>query len=156
MLKLGNRDAVWLDLGHGVRVKTRTPTVGRMFRMREQMAAAVKDASDARSRMRAMGAPIADDEIPSVEELLIVSFARDLIDDWQGVGDGAGNPAPCTQENRVMFAEHPYFGMLWWAKVQGPLVELLAEGEGSAAAPNGFSAAAATSAGDAQTQASAA
>ena len=118
--------------------------------MRDQMQAACKDAASARDRLRALGASVSDDETPSVEELLMVSFARELIEAWEGVGDADGNAAECTSQNKTMFAEHPFFGVAWWTRVQGPFVELLAEGKGLASVRAGTLAAEASSVGGAE------
>lgn len=151
MLKLGADKPVWVELGYGVRVLTRSPTTGRIFRMRDQMQAACKDAVSARDRLRSLGALVGDDESPSVEELLMVSFARELIEAWEGVGDADGNPAVCDLQNKAMFAEHPYFGVSWWSIVQGPFLELLSEAKKSDSARNGTMGAGANSADGAET-----
>ena len=80
MLRLDlQREPVWLDLGHGVRVHVRPCTTALVMAAR----AAIPRALDAAS-------------VGERTAALVKALARLAIDGWEGVGDAAGQPIELT------------------------------------------------------------
>jgi hypothetical protein len=87
MLKLDlASDPRWIDLTSGVRVKVKPLTSALMLAARHD------------PRVQALAQ---DDETPD-EDALTLEVTKVLaglvIEDWEGVGDGSGQPAPVSQE----------------------------------------------------------
>ena len=81
------REPHWLDLGHGVRVHVRPCTTALMMAAR---ASAQRSAMSSTDDAQAAGERTA---------ALVKALGRLGIQKWQGVGDGAGEPAPITPES---------------------------------------------------------
>ncbi len=106
MLRLGiPREARWIEIGEGVRLRVRPATTAlvvtarmRASRQLEQMRKAAEDA-------QAAGLPF---EGPSPDDrdaaggwafaLMALNLAREVVEDWEGVGDADGNPVPFALE----------------------------------------------------------
>jgi hypothetical protein len=80
------REPHWLDLGHGVRVHVRPCTTALMMAAR---ADAQRSAMPSTNETQAAGERTA---------ALVKALGRLGIQDWEGVGDAEGEPAPLTAE----------------------------------------------------------
>ena len=84
MLKLNlSNEAAWLDLGHGVRVFLAPLTTAMMVAARSDptIAALPEEATDEESAL-----------------VFAKALARNVITDWEGVGDSDGNVIPVNPE----------------------------------------------------------
>ena len=81
------REPHWLDLGHGVRVHVRPCTTALMMAARAE---AQRSAMPSTNETQAVGERTA---------ALVKALGRLGIQEWQGVGDAAGEPAPITPES---------------------------------------------------------
>ena len=82
------------------------------------------------------------------DQFLLQALARHAITGWQGVGDEAGDPAPVTPEaTDALICGHPLIAERFELEYLRDITELVAEGNGSGAAPTGTSAAAPVTAG---------
>jgi hypothetical protein len=126
MLRLNlTREACWLDLALGVRVKVEPLTTAIMVAAR----------TDPRVRAIAPGTP--DDSIAVVFARAIAARA---IVDWEGVGDADGTPIPVSPEAiDALLDLWPIFEKFQTAYVARGL-ELEAEKNVSPPSPNGSSA----------------
>lgn len=144
MINLSKREPKWLGVGCGVRVKTKQLRYSRYVQLHKKFADVVKDAAAANETAKKLSGGVLDaDDVPTVESLVMLQCAQDLIVDWSGLGDGEGGEAPVTPQYIALFCENMATGPAWWAMVQSPIAELVEEGEGFAAGPNGSSASAA-------------
>ena len=80
------REPHWLDLGHGVRVHVRPCTTALMMAARAEVQRAISSTDDAQAAGERTAA-------------LVKALGRLGIQEWQGVGDAAGEPAPITPES---------------------------------------------------------
>ena len=77
------------------------------------------------------------------DQFLLQALARHAIVGWEGVGDDAGDPAPLTPEAAdALICVHPLIAERFELEYLRDITELVAEGNGSGAAPTGTSAAA--------------
>jgi len=77
------------------------------------------------------------------DQFLLQALARHAIIGWDGVGDDAGDPAPVTPEAAdALICGHPLIAERFELEYLRDITELVAEGNGSGAAPTGTSAAA--------------
>jgi hypothetical protein len=136
MLRLNlTREAEWLDLALGVRIKVEPLTTAIMVAAR----------TDPRVRNIAPGTP--DDSIAVV---FAKSIATHAIIDWEGVGDENGNPIPASPEAiDALLDLWPIFEKFQTAYVAKGL-ELEAEKNGSPPLPIGSSVGASATAGPAK------
>lgn len=81
------REPHWLDLGHGVRVHVRPCTT-----------ALVMAARTAAARIDLPAASDGDASTGMRTAALMKALAQFAIDEWEGVGDADGKPAPVTSE----------------------------------------------------------
>lgn len=126
------REPRWLDLGHGVRVLVAPLSTSMMIAARRDVEAAIVDAEGADNE--AIGAVMAK------------ALARLAVLDWEGVGDGEGNPVPPTPEGiDALLNVWPIFDA-WQSRYVAKGLLLQREGNGSAPLPNGSSAGAPTTA----------
>ncbi|WBQ09884.1 hypothetical protein L2D01_13485 [Hyphomonadaceae bacterium ML37] len=120
-----SREPVWLDLGHGVRVRVGPLTTSLM-------AAARSDASVASLPEGASNETIA--------VTMAKALARLVVEDWEGVGDADGNPVPVNPEGiDALLDILPLFEAFQLRYVSKGLM-LDEEKNGSAPLPNGISA----------------
>jgi hypothetical protein len=123
MLRLNlAREPYWLDLGHGVRVRVEPLTTALMVAARSDPA------------VRGLPEGTSDDEIAVV---FARAIAERAILDWEGVGDGNGNPVPVTPDGIAALLDiWPIFERFQLAYVAKGL-ELELEKNASAPSPTG-------------------
>jgi hypothetical protein len=136
MIRLGNREPVWLDLADGVRLKVR-PITTPAYAMIQAQAEKVYD-DWAQHKAEAEGL---DPEDPSVRRglmraLMIKGLALYAVVEWQGI-EGL-----VTDESVAAFIdENPLLAALFYHRYLAPLEDRAAEGNASGPAPHGTSAA---------------
>lgn len=124
----------WIDLVPGVRIEVLP--MGTTL-----MQAVWSDPAMAGSKAEA------GDDDPKIELLPFArAIARRAIVAWEGVGDGKGRAVPVTRDNIDALMEVPAIHAAFRTRYIEPGIAVVAEGNGSAAAPNGTSVAAATTA----------
>lgn len=136
MLRLGNREPVWLDLAGNVRLHVR-PLTTLAYAMIQAQAEKVFD-DWAASRAESEGLDPAD---PSVRRgllraLMIKGLALYAVTDWEGVAAKVSD-----QTVAAFIDEHPLLAALFYHRYLAPLEERAAEGNASGPAPHGISAA---------------
>lgn len=140
MIELVPPKPKWLGLGNGVRVLTKPLSYFRYTQLHRKMADVIKDASAANATVKELSGGVLDaSDTPVSESLVMLAAANELIVDWDGLGDGEGNKAPIEPKYVAIFCDKMVTGPMWWSMVQSPIMELIAEGEGLAGAPNGSS-----------------
>ena len=123
------REPHWLDLGHGVRVQVRPCTTALMMAARAEVK---------RTAMPSMNDTQAAGERTAA---LVKALGRLGIQDWQGVGDAEGEPAPLTAEGVDALLDLWPMAEAFERLYLGPALLLDEEKNASAPAPNGSSAA---------------
>lgn len=113
----------WLDLGHGVRVLVDPLTSAVMMAARSELREALPGADSA----VAHGAAVA----------LVKTIGRIGIRDWEGVGDGDGNPIPPNPERIDALLDLPPLYDAFERDYVGPALLLADEKNASALSPNG-------------------
>lgn len=130
----------WLSLGGGVRVEVLPFTSALMLQIRadyrREIAALPKD-----------GEPLHPEDLGLRFNQAV---ARHAIINWDGVGDEAGEPLPCTPEGVVALMSLFQMVKAFEVAYVTPRMTLDAEKNGSSPAPNGTSAGARTTAEDAK------
>ena len=124
-----NPEPHWLDLGHGVRVHVRPCTTALMMAAR---ASAQRSAISSTDDAQAAGERTA---------ALVKALGRLGIQEWQGVGDAEGEPAPITPESVDAFLDLWPMAEAFERLYLGPALLLDDEKNVFAPAPNGTSAA---------------
>ena len=115
----------WLDLGHGVRLRTAPLTTAMMVASRSDPA------------VEGLPDTAADEERALV---FAKAIARRAVSEWEGVGDAEGNPAPVTPAGiEALLEVWPIFEAFQAEYVAGGLL-LDAEKNVSAPSPTGTSA----------------
>ena len=126
MIRLNpHREPKWFDLLPGLRVKVAPVTSAMMIAARRDpaVAAAVLTGNDG------------DKEVAVGK-----SLARLLIQEWEGVADTDGNPAPVTPENIGLLLDVWEVWLEWAGQVLATFVQMSAEKNVSAPLPSGNSA----------------
>jgi hypothetical protein len=67
----------------------------------------------------------------------LVEIGLRVIISWEGICDAAGAPVPVTRENLAALLSDPVYFLAFQQAIIAPLLELHAEGNGSASSPNG-------------------
>lgn len=158
MIKLGTpEEPCWLDLPHDVRVKVRPLTtpiyeaaMAKGRRMIGDLMGGLEGVEAAGGRVEGLPDLSDPDAAAGVSQLVFVqALARLAILEWEGVGDEAGSPLPVSPVavDRLM-ARYP-FGERFIVLYTERYSRVLDEGNGCGPAPNGTSAAAPDTAGDA-------
>jgi hypothetical protein len=119
----------WLDLGHGVRVHVRPCTTALMMAARAEVQ---RSAEPSLNETQAAGERTA---------ALVKALARLGIQDWQGVGDADGEPAPLTSSGVDALLDLWPMAEAFERLYLGPALLLDDEKNAFAPAPNGTSAA---------------
>src|SRR5690554_4487909 len=125
MLRLNlNREARWLDLGHGVRLNVEPLSTTTMVGARRDP----------------IVADLPDDATNDVIGLAMArSVARRVVVDWEGVGDEDGRPVPVSPEGLDALLEvWPIFDAFQTKYLAGAVL-LDQEKNGSAPSPSGTS-----------------
>ena len=92
-----------------------------------------------------------DREFGERVELKVIALGQVLVTAWEGVGNAAGTaPAELTPANVARLLMLDRIGQAFLAAVRAPLERLAAEGNGSGASPPGTTAAAPSTAPDAE------
>ena len=144
----------WLDLPCGVRVQVR-PLTGVIMSAARQ--AAIADVLVLRAqRQENLDAGMPVDDLPDTDDpvmnealigaALIKGLARYGIQAWDGVGSPDGTPLPFSKDGAERLALHPDLMEPFRNAYLAPQAALAAEGNASAAMPNGGSALAANTA----------
>ena len=123
------REPHWLDLGHGVRVHVRPCTTALMMAAR---ASAQRSAMSSTDDAQAAGERTA---------ALVKALGRLGIQEWQGVGDAVGEPAPLTPEGIDALLDLWPMAEAFERLYLGPALLLDDEKNACAPVPNGTSAA---------------
>lgn len=144
----------WLDLPQGVRVQVRAVTLAEQSAMESHAARRIAALRAEIKQRDELGAP--RDGLPDLDDedirrglstaYVAEGFAKAVIMAWEGVGDPAGNAAPCTAANLAAFAVSP-LAMPFLEALLAPLAGARAEGNGSAPVPPGSGAPGANGAG---------
>ncbi len=135
MIRLGlSNEPVWLTLLDGVRVKVRPFTSAAFFA--------------GQSAMRTVAvSEMPDDQAQGLRGLAFVkALARFAIIEWEGVLDVDGEPVPVTPAAIDALMDVWQAAATFEAQYQRPVETLVAEKNGSGAAPSGISAAGSTTA----------
>jgi hypothetical protein len=152
MLRLGMpREPRWLDLGYGVRVLVRPFNAAVLAAVRNEAGQLAREIRDNRMALFLAGLdpanlPDLDDEhvISGLAEAMLVKIlGRQVIEAWEGVLQADGSaPAPVTPEAVNELLDLPAMAVAFLRQATEPIAALVAEGNGSGAAPNGTMAAA--------------
>jgi hypothetical protein len=123
----------WLDLPHGVRLLVHPLDTALDAAVRSRAAALVRDLSPATVEPLRLG---------RVKQTLASAAAEFAILEWSGVLVADGTPAAVTPETTAHLMAIPEMATALLQQLYAPLERVVAEGNGSSAAPNGTSAAA--------------
>ena len=168
MIRLGNREPVWLDLAEGVRLKVRPITTPAYAMIQAQVEKVFDDwaanrAGAFRANIESGGEAAGAEGLDPADEpvrrglmraLMIKGLALYAVIEWEGVVspgvagappafDERGHPvAPVTDDTVAAFIdENPLLAALFYHRYLAPLEERTAEGNASGPAPHGISAA---------------
>ena len=143
------KEPSWLELVDDVRIRVRPVTkieqaAARAYAQRKQ--SELTQFEETAKAVGGLESTIPDPQNPDLAEaasdlLYAQGLARLIILEWEGVLDEAGEPAEVTDEAIDQFMRLPYIGDLFVAKVQETLTLIFSEGNASAPAPDGSSAA---------------
>jgi len=144
----------WIDLGAGCRLKVRPPTTALMETARVATRRRLEELRTAAAEVAGAGASVsglpdlADPDVFAGEfsARLSETMAIFAVVDWEGFLMPDGAPAPLTAENLRLAMRIDAVGRSFIGLYLTSLEELAAEGNGSAPAPSGSSAAGATTA----------
>lgn len=135
-LKIG-REPEWVDLAGGARVKVAPVTSAVMMAVRSDLD----------------GTGLDRENLDAVHVALVKAVAQRVVIDWQGIGDGDGNPIGVTPQGiDALMDLHRCFAA-FDAQVLAPYLLVQSEKKGSALSPNGTSAGASTTAAPAKASA---
>lgn len=157
MLRLAiPREPFWIDIGAGVRFRVRPPTTSLMETARASCRRELDKLRKARDELVAVGATV--DGLPDLSNgdvfdgefsaLLARELARFSLVEWEGVAMPDGTVAPLTERTIAMAMSIDPVARTFMALYLTSLEGLVAEGNGSALAPNGNSDAGANTATD--------
>jgi hypothetical protein len=148
MIRLGNREPVWLDLAEGVRVKVRPLTTPAYAMIQAQAEKVYEDWAEHRAGAEGLDPTDGSVRRGLMRALMIKGLALYAIADWQGV------EGPVTEEAVAAFVDQqPLLAALFYHRYLAPLEEKAAEGNASGPAPHGISAGAQDTARPAETAA---
>jgi hypothetical protein len=136
MIRLSNREPVWLDLADGVRLKVRPITTPAYAMIQAQAEKVYEDWAD--HRAEAEGLDAADESVRRglMRALMIKGLALYAILEWEGI------EAAVADETVAAFIDgHPLLAALFYHRILAPLEARAAEGNASGPAPHGTSAA---------------
>lgn len=138
MLRIGiPRQARWIEIGAGVSLKVKPATTAlvttartRAARQIDQMRQAQKDAQEA--GLDYHGPDMTDREaiVGHAFALSVMSMARELVEDWSGVGDADGTPIPFALDGLGEVLAHTSLAERFIAQVMEAPEALAAEGNG--------------------------
>lgn len=124
----------WYDLGHGVRVFARPMTTEVRLVAAEVIGPSEDPAATPGQRRQLAWAK---------------AIAAEVVEDWEGIGDVAGEPLPVSVEGLSALLDDMRFYLAFRDEYLNPALLSAAEGNVSAPSPNGSSAEGATTAADA-------
>lgn len=136
MIRLGNREPMWLDLADGVRVKVRPITTPAYAMIQAKADKVYEDWAEHRATTEGL-----DPDDPSVRRglmraLMIKGLALYAVIEWEGV------EAEVSDASIAAFIdENPLPAALFYHRYLAPLEDRAAEGNASGPAPHGTSAA---------------
>ncbi|MBI4968174.1 MAG: hypothetical protein HZC25_08670 [Rhodospirillales bacterium] len=133
MIRLGNREPVWLDLADGVRLQVR-PITTPAYAMIQAQAERVFD-EWAANRAETEGLDPADESVRRglMRALMIKGLALYAVIEWEGVD------APVTDDTVAAFIDgHPLLAALFYHRYLVPLEDRYSEGNASGPAPHGI------------------
>lgn len=161
MLRLSvERRAQWLALPHGVRVQVRPLTTAVSEAAFADAAERIRPVKAAAEDAAKAGTPLPPTEPNGANaawlqglqwQFLVEALARYGIEAWEGLGDEAGNPLPVSPAACAAFAAHPDLGRDFFRLYRAALDGVELEGNASAPPADGATAAAPSTAPDAQT-----
>jgi hypothetical protein len=158
MLRLAQpTEPFWLDMGGGVRFKVRPPSLALMETARAASKRKLEELRTHQAELRTAGATVSgmpdltDPDVFSGQfsQRLAQTIAVFAIVEWEGVATAEGAPAPLTPANVEAAMSIDQVGRGFLGLYLTSIETLVAEGNGSAPAPNGSSAAGANTAADA-------
>lgn len=150
-------DPFWIDIGGGVRFKVRPPSLALMETARaaarrklEELRASQQDLERAGATVSGMP-DLTDPDVFSGQfsQRLATTIALYAVVEWEGVALADGTPAPLTPENVERAISIDIVGRAFLGLYLTSIEDIAAEGNASAPAPNGSSAAGAITAADA-------
>ena len=153
MLRLAQpTEAFWIDMGGGVRFKVRPPSLALMETARAVSRRKLEELRTHQAEILAAGATVSgmpdlsDADVFSGEfsQRLAQTVAIFAIVEWEGVGIADGTRAPLTRENVEAAMSIDQVGRGFLGQYLTSIEDLLSEGNAFAPAPNGSSAAGAT------------
>lgn len=159
MIRLAQPTApYWIDLGAGCRVKVRPPTTALMETARGAARRKLEELRGAAAEVAGAGASI--DGMPDLSDpdvfngefasRLAETMARFAVVEWEGFLLPDMTPAPLTADNLAKAMRIDAIGRTFVGLYMTSIEDLAAEGNASAPAPNGSSAAGANTAPAAQ------
>ncbi|MBI5121341.1 MAG: hypothetical protein HZA67_10070 [Rhodospirillales bacterium] len=135
MIKLGNREPVWLDLTEGVRLKVRPITTPSYAMIQAQAEKVFDDWAEHRAESEGLDAGDPSVRRGLMRALMIKGLALYAVIAWEGID------AAVTDETIAGFIdENPLLAALFYHRYLSPLEERSAEGNASGPAPHGTSA----------------
>ena len=136
MIRLGNREPVWLDLADGVKLKVRPITTPAYAMIQAQAEKVFDDWAEHRAGTEGLDPADVSVRRGLMRALMIKGLALYAIIEWEGVA------AIVSDETIAAFIdEQPLIAALFYYRYLTPLEERAAEGNASRPAPHGISAA---------------
>lgn len=114
----------WIELARGVHVLVRPVTTALMA---AAQAGAAREIEAARAVDPDMDADLARGLAFAA---CVKALARHVVTDWQGVGNAAGEPIPCTPDDVARLMEFDFIATAFWDRVTRPAAAVSAEGNG--------------------------
>lgn len=138
MIRLGMpREARWIDLPVGVRLKVRPLITALMqaakFRAEREYRAAAEAWKTAAEAGLADGmVPLDTDDRKAalLFSITVNEIARECVLDWEGVGNLEGEPIAFTSEGLPELMSHNGVAEAFWAAMTSPAAAVAAEGNG--------------------------
>lgn len=145
MLRLGIRqEPRWIDLGHGVRLLVKPATTALITTARARARRQLEELRKAGEAARESGLPFEGPDLTDQDAatgyafaLSCMTLARELVLDWEGVGDEAGQPLPFALDGLGELLGYTGLAEAFFLAVSAGPDALSAEGNGSKPGPSG-------------------
>jgi hypothetical protein len=120
-------EPTWIDLPQEVRLRIRPVTTAVVA---AAQSASLREAEALRDAGDPSGLDLADPDIAKGLgfALMVKALARYAVLDWEGVGDGEGQPLPCTPDNIARLMDLDEMATAFWRAAFAPVAAVSAEG----------------------------